>query len=181
MENIITIPIFTSLFLAILTLVIVTSSNCSFGGKVMFILFSTVFSFGIWVALPSYMGFATIEELPDTFVLVWASGDAGNDRIEVLMEPYQPEDEKGILQYQAGYLEKRFYRVKFNQKFNDSLEESMQKVNKGARVVYKRKGSGGKGGRGSGADKKEGSATSLQGYGEFIPHEELPPGMPSKD
>jgi hypothetical protein len=180
MENIIAIPMFISFLLAFLMLIIIRT-NLSFSNKFWFIVASFLFPFIIWSEIPSYMGYATIKELPDTFVLVWASGDAGNDRIEVLMEPYQPEDEKGILQYQAGYLEKRFYRVKFNQKFNDSLEESMQKVNKGARVVYKRKGSGGKGGRGSGADKKEGSATSLQGYGEFIPHEELPPGMPSKD
>jgi len=184
MEKIIAIPISISVLLVFASYFVVNSSHHNFLKFLVILLFSWV-GFGIWDAMPSYFGYATVQLLPDEFVVVWANVSKENNRIEILTEPYNPIDKKeGILDYRVGFIEKRFYRMSYNEGLGKTLEEQSEKIQRGIKVVLKKVKGSKKGGGQNGQGGREGGKGGYgSGHlGEYIVHDSLPPGrMPPKD
>jgi hypothetical protein len=91
-----------------------------------------------------------------------------------LVEPYDPaKEKKGFLFYKTDFIEKRFYRCKYEKNLGDGIEQNKEKAGKGIKVVFSRKGGG--------EDEDEGKGQGNGQQGEFVFHEGLPKGrMPEK-
>jgi hypothetical protein len=174
MDKFITIPILLSTFFIVTATYVVLSNKINDWVKVFYIIFASAIGFVVWNAIPSHMGYATIERLPDKWVLVWGAVDEQGGKIEILVEPYDPaKEKKGFLFYKTDFIEKRLYRCKYEKNLGDGIEQNLEKAAKGIKVVFSRKGEG------EPNTKDKGPGNGQQG--EFVFHESLPPGrMPDK-
>lgn len=172
MEKITALPIIISILFLIISFFLV-SIKINNLVKLLSIISLNLLGFFVWFIIPFYLGYATVDRLPDKWVLIWANVNKPY-YIEVLVEPYNPFDNKNnLFSYKTDYLEKRFYRCKYDEQFAKDLEDNMEKAQNGVKVVFSRKEKG---------DKGSGGITGSGGtHGEFIPHPELPLGMPPKE
>lgn len=167
MSKIIAIPLLVSIFFIIISLIIVNVQMKTFP-KLFIMIGMSLIGFIIWNVWPSFMGYATLEELPDEWVLIWFNIVKPN-YIEILMEPYDPSKEKrGILSYKKDYMEKRFYRCAYDEQLDNGLSDNAEKAAKGVKIVFRKTVTKNSGGSGMGSGSR--------GRAEFVPHEDLPPG-----
>ena len=136
MDKIITIPILVSLYFIIVSFFII-KVEMSHKLKLFILVGVNLMGFFIWTAIPRFMGYATIENLPNEWVLVWSESNKP-DYIEILLEPYNPLEGKDDLIYKIDYIERRFYRIPYDEQLDQALSDKKDIASKGVKVVFKK-------------------------------------------
>lgn len=144
--------------------------------KVLTIGFSTWIGFIVWNSIDSYKGFATEQSMPDKFLIHWVivheeNKQTGNPGTIFLWVTPLVKPVSGILDYESN--EPRTYKVPYDRKLHELMEDIIKRLKNGEIVVGTKKGKKGskKGqgngkGNGNGAGRGDGSGDGDESTGK---------------